>query len=108
MERLIATDFVGGALEKVWFDDATETVRVEHVTDTKAVLDDVAQIRKTTGGKSKSGELWHVGSIDLTLWGIWAAQRGIPADGIYKPEYEAEVFRFITEHPLLSPTEGKF
>lgn len=108
MEHLISTDFVGGALEKVWFDDVTDTVRVEHVVDTKSLLEDVADIRKATGGKSQSGDMWHVGSIDLTLWGLWATERGIPVTGIYSPEYEKEVFRFITEHPLISPTEGKF
>lgn len=106
-EVVIATDTVGAATEQTLYDTATDTVRIVHTTDTTALKRVVHAENMETGGKSASGNLWHVGSIDLTVWGIWCRARGINPDAIYDPAYKDEVFKFILEHKALSPTEGK-
>jgi hypothetical protein len=110
MERLINVENQGVSIERTYFDPETDHVRVELTVDTGKLLDDVADIRRETGGKSPSGELRLVGSIIVAHWALWAAEQGIPDpyNAVYKPEHEKDVFRFITEHPRLSPTEGRF
>ena len=106
-EVVIATDTVGAATERTLYDTATDTVRIEHTTDTAALKRQVHVEKMETGGKSASGNFWHVCSIDLTVWGIWCRARGIHPDAIYDPGYKDEVFKFILEHKALSPTDGK-
>jgi hypothetical protein len=106
-EVVISTDTVGAATERTLYDTATDTVRVEHVVDTAPILRAVHDKKMETGGKSKSGNFWHVGSIDMTVWSIWCRQRGIHPDAIFSPDYSDEVLKFILEHKALSPTEGK-
>lgn len=50
---------------------------IERVQDAAPILDDIANIRKLTDGKSKTGEMFHVGRIPSVVVELYCNTHGI-------------------------------
>lgn len=87
--------------------DGLGEAAIEHRMDVEPVIDQVAAIAKATGGRSESGQLWHVGRIPYVVLMEYAKQRGIEWQDLMKPEYAPELMALLKANPKLSPTGGR-
>lgn len=85
-------------------------VRVEYAMDVEPVLKSIHAEHMETGGKSKSGELWHVAEIPIPLLMGLAAKLGLRSFyELTKPEYSQYLMAMVRDSDFrhLSPTGGK-
>lgn len=98
---------VGTVSEFMDYDDTTGDLVIERVEDVQPVVDAVAQKASTTGGRSASGLMWHIGELPYAVWSAWGRMRGLPDNWVWRAEYAPEVVALVKANPRLSPTEGK-
>lgn len=97
---------VDGVAEFMELDTTTGDLHIEHVEDAQAAVDAVAAEHALTGGKSKSGLLWKIGVIPLTVLMEYGRIRGLPRRWWDHREYHDELKALVRANPRLSPTGG--
>lgn len=102
-----------GLTEKAVYENRADggvDIRVNFSLDVEPIIDRIHAEHMETGGKSKTGELWHVAELPIPLLMDLAHKLGLRSFyDLTKPEYSPYLMAMVRDSDFrnLSPTGGK-